>query len=308
MSKITRRNFLKVSGVAAAAAALTACGGSSSTASSAASGAASSEAASTAAKLDKIKVAVPNDTTNEARALTLLEKNGFFKLKADAGLTATKNDIEENPLNVTVDEVEAAQVPNVLQDEDYAVINSNYAISAGLDPTTDALAIEDGSSAYVNVLVCKDGNQESPKIKALAAALESQQVKDFIDEKYAGSVVFVVENPTDGYDSTVDYDALNGETVSCAATPAPHCEILEICKDILAQKGITLDIQEFDDYIQPNNVVEDGQIDTNYFQHQPYLDDFNQEHGTHLVTVAGIHVEPMGIYGGKQSDLSPIEG
>ena len=308
MSKITRRNFLKVSGVAAAAAALTACGGSSSTASSAASGAASSEAASTAAKLDKIKVAVPNDTTNEARALTLLEKNGFFKLKADAGLTATKNDIEENPLNVTVDEVEAAQVPNVLQDEDYAVINSNYAISAGLDPTTDALAIEDGSSAYVNVLVCKDGNQESPKIKALAAALESQQVKDFIDEKYAGSVVFVVENPTDGYDSTVDYDALNGETVSCAATPAPHCEILEICKDILAQKGITLDVQEFDDYIQPNNVVEDGQIDTNYFQHQPYLDDFNQEHGTHLVTVAGIHVEPMGIYGGKQSDLSPIEG
>ena len=134
---ITRRDFLKVSGVAAAAAALTACGGSSSTASSAASGTASSAAASTAAKLDKVKVAVPNDTTNEARALTLLEKNGFFKLKADAGLTATKNDIEENPLNVTVDEVEAAQVPNVLQDEDYAVINSNYAIPAGLDPMTD---------------------------------------------------------------------------------------------------------------------------------------------------------------------------
>ena len=112
---ITRRDFLKVTGVAAAAAALTACGGSSSTASStASSAAASSEAASAVAKLDKVKVAVPNDTTNEARALTLLEKNGFFKLKADAGLTATAKDIEENPLNVTVDEVEAAQVPNVL--------------------------------------------------------------------------------------------------------------------------------------------------------------------------------------------------
>ena len=308
MSKITRRNFLKVSGVAAAAAALTACGGSSSTASSAASGAASSEAASTAAKLDKIKVAVPNDTTNEARALTLLEKNGFFKLKADAGLTATAKDIEENPLNVTVDEVEAAQVPNVLQDEDYAVINSNYAISAGLDPINDALAMEDGTSAYVNVLVCKEGNEEEPKIKALVAALQSQQVKDFMEENYKGAVVSVVENPTDGYDSSIDYDALNGETVSCAATPAPHCEVLEICKDILAAKGITLDIQEFDDYIQPNNVVEDGQIDTNYFQHQPYLDDFNAEHGTHLVTVAGIHVEPMGIYGGKQDSLAPIEG
>ena len=301
---ITRRDFLKVSGVAAAAAALTACGGSSSTASS---GTASSAAASTAAKLDKIKVAVPNDTTNEARALTLLEKNGFFKLKADAGLTATAKDIEENPLNVTVDEVEAAQVPNVLQDEDYAVINSNYAISAGLDPINDALAMEDGTSAYVNVLVCKEGNQEEPKIKALVAALQSQQVKDFMDENYKGAVVSVVENPTDGYDSSIDYDALNGETVSCAATPAPHCEVLEICKDILAAKGITLDIQEFDDYIQPNNVVEDGQIDTNYFQHQPYLDDFNAEHGTHLVTVAGIHVEPMGIYGGKQDSLAPIE-
>ena len=274
----------------------------------ASSEAASSEAASAAAKLDKIKVAVPNDTTNEARALTLLEKNGFFKLKADAGLTATKNDIEENPLNVTVDEVEAAQVPNVLQDEDYAVINSNYAISAGLDPITDALAMEDGSSAYVNVLVCKEGNENEPKIKALVAALQSQQVKDFMDENYKGAVVSVVENPTDGYDSSIDYDALNGETVSCAATPAPHCEVLEICKDILAEKGITLDIQEYDDYIIPNNIVEDGQCDTNYFQHQPYLDDFNAEHGTHLVTVAGIHVEPMGIYGGKQDSLAPIEG
>ena len=289
---ITRRDFLKVTGVAAAAAALTACGGSS--------------ASGTAAT--KLKVAVPNDTTNEARALTLLEKNGFFKLKADAGLTATAKDIEENPLNVTVDEVEAAQVPNVLKDEDYAVINSNYAISAGLNPMTDALAMEDGTSAYVNVLVCKDGNQEEPKIKALVAALQSQQVKDFMEENYKGAVVSVVENPTDGYDSSIDYDALNGETVSCAATPAPHCEVLEICKDILAAKGITLEIQEFDDYIQPNNVVEDGQIDTNYFQHQPYLDDFNAEHGTHLVTVAGIHVEPMGIYGGKQDSLAPIEG
>ena len=289
---ITRRDFLKVTGVAAVAAALTACGGSS--------------ASGTAAT--KLKVAVPNDTTNEARALTLLEKNGFFKLKADAGLTATKNDIEENPLNVTVDEVEAAQVPNVLQDEDYAVINSNYAISAGLNPMTDALAMEDGSSAYVNILVCKDGNQEEPKIKALAAALQSQKVKDFMDENYKGAVVSVVEDPTDGYDSSIDYDALNGETVSCAATPAPHCEVLEVCKDILAAKGITLDIQEYDDYIIPNNVVEDGTVDTNYFQHQPYLDDFNAEHGTHLVTVAGIHVEPMGIYGGKQDSLAPIEG
>ena len=189
---ITRRDFLKVTGVAAAAAALTACGGSSSTASStASSAAASSEAASAVAKLDKVKVAVPNDTTNEARALTLLEKNGFFKLKADAGLTATAKDIEENPLNVTVDEVEAAQVPNVLQDEDYAVINSNYAISAGLDPMTDALAMEDGTSAYVNVLVCKEGNENNAAIQALAEALHSDAVKNYIAENFDGAVIAV---------------------------------------------------------------------------------------------------------------------
>lgn len=288
MTKISRRNFLKVTGAAAAAAALAAC--STGTGSSA-----------------QLHVAVPNDTTNEARALQLLEKNGFFTLKEGAGITATKNDIAENPHNIVIDEVEAAQIPNVLQDEDYAVINSNYAIPAGLDPMTDALAMEDGSSAYVNVLVCKEGNEDKPLIKALAAALQSQQVKDFMVEQYGGAVVSVVENPTDGYDSTIDYDALNGQTVSCAATPAPHCEVLEVCVPILEVKGITLDIQEYDDYIIPNNVVEDGTVDTNYFQHQPYLDDFNEQNGTHLVTVAGIHVEPMGIYGGKQTSLDAIQ-
>ena len=289
MTKISRRNFLKVTGAAAAAAALAAC----------------SNGTGSAAQ---IHVAVPNDTTNEARALQLLEKNGFFTLKEGAGITATKNDIAENPHNIVIDEVEAAQIPNVLQDEDYAVINSNYAIPAGLDPMTDALAMEDGSSAYVNVLVCKEGNEDKPLIKALAAALQSQQVKDFMVEQYGGAVVSVVENPTDGYDSTIDYDALNGQTVSCAATPAPHCEVLEVCVPILEAKGITLDIQEYDDYIIPNNVVEDGTTDTNYFQHQPYLDDFNEQNGTHLVTVAGIHVEPMGIYGGKQTSLDAIFG
>ena len=262
----------------------------------------------TAALADTVTIGVPNDTTNEARALLLLQANGIIKLAMGSGIQATVRDIVENPYNVEIVEIEAAQLPVQLPDLDYAVINSNYAISAGLDPMTDALAMEDGTSAYVNILVCKDGNQEEPKIKALAAALQSQKVKDFMDENYKGAVVSVVENPTDGYDSSIDYDALNGETVSCAATPAPHCEVLEICKDILAEKGITLDIQEYDDYIIPNNIVEDGQCDTNYFQHQPYLDDFNAEHGTHLVTVAGIHVEPMGIYGGKQDSLAPIEG
>ena len=92
-----------------------------------------------------------------------------------------------------------------------------------------------------------------------------------------------------------------------AASPTPHAEILAIAKEILAEKGITLDIKEFTDYVQPNNVVDSGEVDANYFQHVPYLDDFNAENGTDIVSVGAIHVEPMGIYGGKQTSLDAIK-
>ena len=115
-----------------------------------------------------------------------------------------------------------------------------------------------------------------------------------------------MDNPTDGYDASVDYDALAGTTITIAASPAPHADILKLAKDILAEKDITLDIMEFTDYVQPNNVVDSGEVDANYFQHKPYLDDFNEQNGTHIVSVAAIHVEPMGLYGGKQTSLDAI--
>ena len=254
-----------------------------------------------------ITIAVPNDTTNEARALLLLENLGVLKLKEGVGITATILDIAENPHNVEFKEVEAAQLPNVLRDVDYAVINSNYAIEAKLNPMKDALGIEGAFSAYSNILAVREGRENDPIIKALVAALESQQVVDFIGETYDGAVVSVVEKPTDGYDPSVDYAALAGQTVSVAASPTPHAEILAIAKDILAARDITLDIREFTDYVQPNNVVESGEIDANYFQHVPYLDDFNKENGTHVVSVAPIHVEPLGIYGGKQTTLDALK-
>ena len=254
-----------------------------------------------------IKIGVPNDTTNEARALLLLEDNGIITLNEGAGITATKNDIAENPFNVEIVEAEAAQLPNLLQDVDYAVINCNYALSAGLNPVADSLLIEGSASAYSNILAVKEGNENSDKIKALKAALESKQVADFITSQYNGSVISVVENPTDGYDATVDYAALAGTTISVAASPAPHAEILAVAKDILAAKDITLDIQEYQDYVVPNTVVEDGTVDANYFQHVPYLDDFNAQQGTHIVSVSEIHVEPMGVYGGKQSTLDVLK-
>ena len=171
---------------------------------------------------------------------------------------------------------------------------------------TDGLVIEGSSSAYANILAVKEGNETSPKVLALIAALESQQVVDYINEKYDGSVVSTVDTPTDGFDATVDYDALSGETISIAASPTPHAEILEIVKSILAEKNITLDIQVYNDYVVPNTVVEDGTVDANYFQHKPYLDDFNAENNTHIVSVAAIHVEPMGLYGGKQTTLDAL--
>lgn len=268
--------------------ALTACGGSSSDS-------------------DTIKIAVPNDTTNESRALLLLQDLGYITLDENAGITATIKDITDNPYNIEFSEVEAAQLPNVLQDVDYAIINSNYAIAADINPVKDSLAIEGSSSAYGNILAVKEGNEKSDKIKALKAALESKQVADFIADTYGGSVVSVVENPGDGFDSSVDYAALSGQTITVAASPAPHAEILKVAKDILAEKNITLDIIEYTDYVQPNNVVESGEVDANYFQHVPYLDDFNAENGTHIVSVSTVHVEPMGLYGGQQTSLDALK-
>lgn len=254
-----------------------------------------------------VSIAVPNDTTNEARALLLLEHNGYIKLKDGAGITATIKDIVENPYNITFKEIEAAQLPNTLKDQDYAVINSNYAIQADLNPVKDSLLIEDSSSQYSNIVAVKEGSENSDKTKALVAALESKDVADYISQTYSGAVVSVVENPGDGYDSSVNYDALGGQTITVAASPTPHAEILKVAKEILAKKNVTLDIKEFTDYVQPNNVVDSGEVDANYFQHKPYLDDFNAQNKTHVVSAAAIHVEPLGLYGGKQSSLDAIK-
>lgn len=262
---------------------------------------------SACSKNEAVTIAVPNDTTNEARALLLLQDLGYITLKDGAGITATVRDIQDNPYNLAFEEIEAAQLPNMLTDVDYAVINSNYAIEAGLNPVTDSLAIEGSSSAYSNILAVKEGNENSDKIRALVAALESQAVADFIAETYEGAVVSVVGEPGDGFDADLDYAALAGTSISVAASPTPHAEILEIAQEILAQKDIALDIIEYTDYVQPNNVVESGEVDANYFQHTPYLDDFNAANGTHIVSAVAIHVEPLGLYGGRQTSLDAIK-
>lgn len=141
---------------------------------------------------DGAEVLVPNDVTNEARALLLLQDQGLLTLKEDAGLTATINDITENPKNLDIVELEAAQLPRSLQDADIAVINGNYAIEAGLK-VTDALAVESSDSlaaqTYGNVVAVREGDEESDKTKALMEVLTSDDIKEFIETKYDGAVV-----------------------------------------------------------------------------------------------------------------------
>jgi len=142
---------------------------------------------------DGATIAVPNDTTNEARALLLLETNGLIKIKEGAGLAATKNDIVENPKNIDIVELEAAQISRVAKETDFVVLNGNYALEAGFNVATDALAKEEQTSeaakTYANILCVKEGNENNEGIKALIEALKSEKVKKFIADTYKGAVV-----------------------------------------------------------------------------------------------------------------------
>ena len=139
------------------------------------------------------KIAIPNDGSNRARALLLLEAEGIIKLKDGIGMDATDLDIVENPLNLDIVQMEAAQIANVRDSVALAVINGNYALQAGLNAGTDALAVEDAESisatTYANVLVVKEGNEENEKIQALIKAVLSEEVKAYINETYSGAVV-----------------------------------------------------------------------------------------------------------------------
>ncbi len=144
---------------------------------------------------DGATIAVPNDTTNEARALLLLETNGLIKIKEGAGLAATKNDRVENPKNIEIVELEAAQVSRVVGETDFVVLNGNYALDAGFNVATDALAKEeqtsDAAQTYANIIAVKEGDEVREEIKALIEALKSDKVKQFIADNYKGAVVAI---------------------------------------------------------------------------------------------------------------------
>ncbi|KXG73804.1 MetQ/NlpA family ABC transporter substrate-binding protein [Thermotalea metallivorans] len=134
-------------------------------------------------------IAIPNDPTNEGRAFILLDAKGIIKLKKDAGLEATEKDIEENPKKLVFKPIDAAQLPRTLEDTDASVINTNYALQAGLNPVKDSLIIEGSESPYANIVAVRPEDQDKETIKKLVGALQSPEVKQFIEEKYKGAVV-----------------------------------------------------------------------------------------------------------------------
>jgi len=135
------------------------------------------------------RIAIPNDPSNGGRALLLLQKGGLITLKPEAGLRPTPLDIVDNPKGLRFSELEAAQLPRVLSDMDAAVINGNYALTAGLNPARDSILIEGSDSPYVNYVVVKRGNENDPKIKVLESILRSQKIKDYINRTWNGSVM-----------------------------------------------------------------------------------------------------------------------
>lgn len=138
---------------------------------------------------DGAKIAVPNDPTNGGRALKVLKTAGILKVRPEAGILASPADIVDNPKHVKIVEVEAAQLPRALDDVDAAVINSNYALAAKLNPTKDAIAIESKDSPYANVVVVRAGDENRPELQKLKNALLTPEVKKFLEEKYQGAVV-----------------------------------------------------------------------------------------------------------------------
>ena len=142
---------------------------------------------------DGAKIAVPNDSTNEARALLLLEENGIITLKEDAGLNATKKDVEKNPHNIEIVELDAAQIARVVEELDFVILNGNYALDAGFNVQTDAIAKEEADSeaaqTYANIIAVKKENKDSEKIKALVEVLQSEEIGKFITDTYEGAVV-----------------------------------------------------------------------------------------------------------------------
>ena len=246
-----------------------------------------------------------------ASAALILTLAGCSSSSGSAKTDSTpKNSV--NPHGYEIVPVEAANLPLNLPDLDIAVINGNYALEAKLNETNPAIAIEkfdaETSVRRTNYLAVKEGNENSDKTKALVAAITSADVQKYIEDTYKGAVItsFIDADgkPVSGGEIP---QAGDDKVITVGATLVPHAEILNnILKPTLAQYGWELKVMEFSDYVLPNTSLEEGELDANYFQTLGYLNGQNSERGLHLVASVGVHIEPMGVYSKKITDLKDL--
>ena len=251
-------------------------------------------------------ILVPDDESNQTRALLLLAQEGLIALPEGASVESGVNILDiVDAKGFNIQAAQADSIPALLDNADagtVAVINYNSALGAGFK-TTDALAIEDASGdaaqTYANIIAVRRGDETRPEILALVAALQDGAVDAYNDQTGAGIVPIKADTA-----SAAPFEGSVKLTVGASSTP--HAELLELVKPKLAKQGIELDIVIYDDYVLPNTALQDGTLDANYFQHTPSLNSFNESNGTDLVSAGLIHYEPFGIYSKTVSALSEI--
>ncbi len=249
---------------------------------------------------DGITIAIPAEAGYQGRALMLLEEHGLLKLDESAGYEPMIADITENPLGLRFKEVDSISLPEELKNVDYGIISSGwYAIPAGLP---DPLLTENAHSPYAQVVTVGESEKETDMARALAAAVCSSQVAEYL-QSY-DYTVSVIENPTDGYDPEVDYGSLKGKTMKVVCISDINQDVMEIAGKILAKKGITLDIVISKDLMAPNDMVNSGKAFANFFATEVWQTGFGMEKGT-LAKV--FLLQPVvGLYAGKQTTLDPL--
>ena len=251
-------------------------------------------------------ILIPDDESNQTRALLLLAQEGLVVLPEGASVETGVSVLDiVDAKGFNIQPAQADAIPSLLDNADkgtVAVINYNYALGAGFR-TSDALAIEDASGdaarTYANIIAVRRGDETRPEILALVAALQDGAVDAYNEQTGAGIV------PIAGEAVTADPVSENVK-LKIGASSTPHAELLELVKPALAEQGIELEIVIYDDYVLPNTALQEGELDANYFQHTPYLNSFNASNNTDLVSAGLIHYEPFGIYSKTVSSLSEI--
>ena len=266
---------------------------------------------------DNAKVIIPNDSTNEYRALKILEEAGFIKIREDleTQLRASVLDIEEYIKPIEIVEMDSIQIIGHADEFDIYITNTNKAIEAGVD-TSKYLFRESEDSPYANIIVTTPEKAESPEIKALVEALQSKETAEYILEHYNGAVIPVYPNGNGGDAETISDDTASAEktdiqitepvTLKGLADLTPHSEIIEFVKPELEEKGITIDIVSTASDATWNSKLQNGEVDFNFMQHEPYLIEWDELNDGNLVNAGNIHVEPIAAYSERYSDVSEV--